>query len=396
MDIFKMDNKIQNYAWGSVTAIPRLLGIANRENLPMAELWMGDHHRAPSSLFTAEGKKPLPEVIGEMPDRILGRETAEKYGADLPFLFKVLAAGKPLSIQSHPNRKQAESGFDSEDKRKVPMDAPFRNYKDRNHKPEVICALSPFTALRGFRPIEEILSGFTGIDSAPIKAVLNEFSENRSAEGLRVFFSYLMNLPYKEKEILIRDAVDFCKGGSTETEEWIIRLNNEYPGDIGALAPLFLNLVFLGPGDAMYLGAGELHAYLDGLGIELMANSDNVLRGGLTVKHVDVEELLKTLTFGYGKAEFIRPVIKNSLEIQYPAPAEEFRLSRITVPQGGEYERVRGNSVEIYICVEGEAEFTGGEKLKIRKGESCLISASLTEYSIRGKSVLYRADVPHI
>ena len=313
---------------------------------------------------------------------------------ELPFLFKVLAAGKPLSIQAHPNKNQAEKGFEKDNLDGIALDAVNRNYRDSNHKPEVMCALTPFTALSGFRPLEEIISNFFNLNSNLIKAELYQFRKNRTISGLKAFFSALMYLSREKKELLISDALNFFTNHNDDIGKWVIRLGKDYPDDIGILAPLFLNLITLNPGEAVYLGAGELHAYLDGLGIELMANSDNVLRGGLTVKHIDVNELLKTLTFRHCAVELIKPQKSANCELVYPSPADEFRLSKIQITDSCSFLSENRQSIEIYICTGGELSIYPGNNLSIKKGESFLVYADTGAYEIKGNGTLYRADVP--
>ena len=221
----------------------------------------------------------------------------------LPFLFKVLAAAKPLSIQAHPNRDQAREGFARENRQKISLNAFNRNYKDENHKPEIICALEPFWALKGFRRVEEIILLMDKIGiRASLEEDLNALRRRPNQEGLKTFFRALINDGEGTADRVLREAVEQCEKLADDDPafEWVIKLSEAYPDDIGILSPILLNLVHLQPGEAMNIPAGELHAYLEGAGIELMANSDNVLRGGLTPKYVDVSELLNILTFKRG------------------------------------------------------------------------------------------------
>jgi len=278
--IYKMKNLIQDYAWGSVSDIPGLLGYINSEQKPQAELWMGSHKRGESRLLLENEELSLLELINNNKNNILSEKIAAEYG-DLPFLFKVLAAGSPLSIQVHPDKKQAEEGFARENRNAIPLDAFNRNYKDDNHKPEIICALTPFWAMRGFRTIDRIIDNFRMVDLPSFRTELEQFAVNRGSEGLKSFFSSIMDLEGDKKSTFISELTEAAAKIDNDTFKWVLRLRDFYPEDAAIAAPLYLNLVKLEPGDALYLDAGELHAYLGGMGMELMASSDNVLRGGL-------------------------------------------------------------------------------------------------------------------
>ena len=400
MAVFKLNNTIQEYAWGSKTAIPGLLGYENNENKPLAELWMGAHPKAPSTLMLDDGvKKGLNEAIEEAPSRMLGEKIAAQFGGRLPYLFKVLAAGSPLSIQAHPNLQQAAEGFARENAAGTALDAFNRSYKDDNHKPEIICALTDFYAMRGFRPAYEIASDFKKIMVQEIELELSAL-ENASdeTEALKTFFSKLMNLEESVAEGLIGRAVDSAE--DFEQGSWIRRFSQLYPGDIGILSPLYLNVVQLKPGEAMYLPAGELHAYLDGTGMELMANSDNVLRGGLTPKYVDEPELLSTLTFGAGRPEILKPEALNETESVYSTGAPEFCLSRIELENKYVFPDTPGNPElpSILICLEGAAEITDKVQpnepaVEISRGDSVFISYG-SHPVLSGCGTFYRASMP--
>ncbi|MBT8407812.1 MAG: mannose-6-phosphate isomerase, class I [Deltaproteobacteria bacterium] len=394
-----LKNSIQEYAWGSRTAIAELLGQSVPADKPQAELWMGAHPKAPSQVVYNGLSKSLLELIDENPGEILGKETAEKFSGRLPFLFKVLAAAKPLSIQAHPNKEQAAQGFARENELGIPLDASHRNYRDDNHKPEIICALTPFWALNGFRRVSGILELLEGTQ-VPILAETVLYLQNRPSQaGLKQFFYHLMTMEGKEQGKIVEEVVGFAEKGLDEDPvwTWVVRLNQEYPGDIGVVSPIFLNLAQLEPQQAMYLPAGELHAYLEGVGIELMANSDNVLRGGLTPKHIDVQELLTILSFTGGELNILKPEKLESGEAVYPTKAAEFVLSVILVSATAPFRSSRNRSVEIVICTEGEARVTDlgdGEITLMTKGTSIMVSAAVEQYRIEGEATLYKAAVP--
>jgi len=394
-----LKNAVLKYAWGSTTAIQELLGEKNFSAEPMAELWMGVHPKAPS-LVNYEGKwASLADLIAKDPQRILGKKVAEKFHNQLPFLFKVLAAAKPLSIQAHPGLELAIKGFEIENGQEIPLNAARRNYKDANHKPECICALSTFWALYGFRKIDAILSLMKKTCPAGLNAELVQLEKHADSKGLKEFFSALMSMDTEQKMRVIEEANQ--NAGQLSDEDpafyWMTRLCREYPLDIGILSPLFLNLVQLKPGQALFLPAGELHAYLEGIGIELMANSDNVLRGGLTPKHIDVPELLKVLNFRPRKIEVLTEKRRGKTEKIYTSFAEEFVLSAISIAEGEFYRSSDLQSAQILLCTEGQAQVADSGNLytlPIIKGDSVFISAAARFYTIKGAAVLYKAAVP--
>lgn len=383
MAVYRLKNRIQHYPWGSKELLPRLMGIENPDGKPYAELWMGAHPKAPSRIESDGDERSLIDLIDEDPARYLGEKTAADFGA-LPFLFKLLAAGEPLSIQAHPTKAQAEEGFARENRTGPAVDAPDRNYRDDNHKPEIMVALTPFWALRGFRPWEEIEKLAGELGAVEYLRLVEE-----SGGDLKRFFASLMEHP--DPAACSAEIVAAAAEKSGDLYRWIEKLNDYYPGDIGTAAPLYLNLVQLQPGEALFLAAGELHAYLEGLGVELMANSDNVLRGGLTVKHVDIPELLRTLSFSGAKPEIIRGEASGPV-LRYASPAPEFSLFRIGLAKGEEY---RGESDErplILVCTEGNPLVEG--EFRLKPGESLFISAHNGAYSIEGPGTIFAATVP--
>jgi mannose-6-phosphate isomerase len=394
-----LKNTIQDYAWGSETAIAELLGIANPSKTPQAELWMGAHPKGPSLVEVNQNWTSLPDLIEENPEAVLGQRIAKKFAGKLPYLFKVLAAAKPLSIQVHPNRSQAKAGFDHENAAGLPLDAAQRNYRDDNHKPECICALTPFWALCGFRKISESIGYLKKVCPESLKTELEWLHQNRNSDGLKRFFSALMDLNAHRRRKVINETRQNAEILDTKDPvfDWMIRLLDDYPHDIGILSPTFLNLVCLEPGQALFLDSGQLHAYLDGVGIELMANSDNVLRGGLTPKHIDVPELLKVLDFNELKVEILSPQSKDPCEYIYHTSAEEFVLSSILLDGETAYKSKEQRSAEIVLCTDGNAKFIDtGSKIEIvlGKGVSILIPAAVKDYQISGHATLYKAAAP--
>ena len=369
-----MKNIIQDYAWGSKTYLQEMTDTDSEG--PLAELWMGVHPRGESLVETAAGKwESLSALIAADPAGMMGDPLAERF-ANLPFLFKLLAAGEPLSIQAHPSKTQAEEGFRKENEAGVPLDAFNRNYKDDNHKPEIICAMTPYWALKGFRSPDAIKGFFASW--VPEEASVSLFPQGveDDSEKLRRFFQALMSLDGDLKGTVLKEGLAWCGRQDDDACRWVLKLNNKYPGDIGILSPLYLNTVCLQPGEALYLPAGELHAYLQGFGVELMANSDNVLRGGLTPKHMDMTELMKTLTFQSDSPRILKPrSLPDGCGI-YDTVSEEFQL--LTVDLGGDVSAIHlesGYPVSILIVTEGSITVKDKEtSLTLKKGESCFLS----------------------
>ena len=397
--IGRLRNPLVRYAWGSKTAIHELLGSPGISKEPIAELWMGAHPKAPSKVLINGSWVSLDQVIERNPESVLGRDNAEKFHRKLPFLFKVLAAEKPLSIQVHPNIQKAREGFIRENELHIPLDAPNRNYKDDTHKPEVLCALTPFQCLKGFRNIPEMLRMLEKLSPSIIDDEIHRLRKNPGTFGLKRFFSTLMTLEKGLQKSIVTEMVRVSNRYAEEDPVFthMAALNREFPGDIGALAPIFFNLRTLDPGEAIFLPSGMPHAYLKGVGIELMANSDNVLRGGLTQKHMDIPELLRVMDFSIDTVEKIQPEIGETGEMFYPTPAEEFILSVITLNNKSVFTSAQRRSADILICLEGEGtvdDLRCSDRRTLRKGQSVVIPAAVSQYRIQGNATLYKASVP--
>ncbi len=394
--IYKLENKIQDYAWGDYKALDLLFGIKNPENKPQAEIWMGAHPKSPSSVLCGDKAVSLIDFIDEGAEEILGTNANNKFAGKLPFLFKVLSASKPLSIQAHPSIYQAQVGFEHEEEIHLDIAAFNRNYKDANHKPELIYALTPFVALKGFRAIPELLELLKSMELKPMQVALDKFINKPTKVGLIRFYTWLMTLNESKKSKLLREAVAAAKVRNTELPfEIMLYLNDFYPGDIGIMCAVLLNIVQMEPGDAMYVGAGELHAYLKGTGMEIMASSDNVLRGGLTPKHVDVPELLATLTFNSGGVELVKPQLTGRKgEVLFASPAKEFEFDVIEI-HGNGFESSVDRSVEILFCGKGQGRIlTDCDEIAVKAGESYLVPADAGQYKVIGDVILYKASVP--
>lgn len=392
-----LENPIQKYAWGSHTAISTLLGKKAPSSEPEAELWMGAHASAPSLVLPE--REPLSRLIEREPESVLGRQCVERFGKRLPFLFKVLAAETPLSLQAHPTLEQAKAGFAAEEAQGVALDSPVRNYKDASHKPELLCALTPFSALCGFRPIEDTLALFRTLNLPHVSFLLEILEGLPTEAGLSQLFSTLLGLSPERRAELSRETLDRCtllaavNGPFQHEFSWAVQIGVLYPGDIGIISALLLNLVKLSPGEAIYLPAGNLHAYLQGVGVEIMANSDNVLRGGLTPKHVDNRELLRVLSFHAAPVNVLRGEMQGCARV-YQTPAAEFELQAFQLLPGENPTVLDRRGPEIVLCQQGEVTVHHpGESHTLTQGQALFIAADEPSYGLRGNGNLFRASV---
>ncbi|WP_330339609.1 mannose-6-phosphate isomerase, class I [Streptomyces sp. NBC_00557] len=379
----RLDNTIRPYAWGSPTAIPQLLGVEPNGE-PQAEMWMGAHPGAPSR--TARGS--LVEVIDANPEAELGKEAVAKFGPRLPFLLKILAAGAPLSLQVHPDLEQAKEGYADEERRGIPVDAPHRNYKDANHKPELICALTEFDGLCGFRDPARAADLLEALDVASLKPYVDLLRAQPEDAALREVLTAILTAdPEAMSQTVVETGAACARLGGDHAPYAAIA--QHYPGDPGVIAAMLLNHVRLQPGEALFLGAGVPHAYLSGLGVEIMANSDNVLRCGLTPKHVDVPELLRIVRFQANDPGVLRPEASPAGEEVYDTPIDEFRLSRYVLPEGGATRDLTLGTPQILLCTAGAVR--AGEH-ELGPGQSVFVPAGETA-QVSGAGTLFRATV---
>jgi mannose-6-phosphate isomerase len=368
---------VQPYAWGSPTVIPELLGVEPTGH-PQAELWFGAHPLAPS---IAAGE-PLDKIVDRDPETVVGKASVDAFGPRLPFLVKIIAAERPLSLQAHPTRQQAEAGYAREEAAGVPRDAPHRTYRDGWPKPEVLCALRDTEALCGFRNPTETHALFERLGVAralPLVAPLNDQSLP-PVERLSIVFGRLLRLEADQRPVVDEVMAAAAQVSADRELDQFARtataIGSFYPGDPGVLAALLMNRITLRPNEALYLPAGNLHAYLSGGGVEIMANSDNVLRGGLTPKHIDVTELLRVVDFTPGFGGLVAPVEESPGAWRYPTPAPEFALWRL-------------ETGEEPLALPGTG---GGRILLVTEGSVLLRSASEVLALARGESALVTAD----
>ena len=387
----------QPYAWGSHTAIAELQGRPAPTAGPEAELWMGAHPSAPSKLDRDGVRITLDAVIAADPDGELGAECAARFGGRLPFLLKVMGVAKALSIQVHPSRRQAEAGYRAENERGLAPGDKSRNYVDDWPKPEILCALTPFEALAGLR---------TPADAAALLRALGVGELAPLADGLaghpadpaaltRVLAA-ILTWPAEGRAALVAAVVAACERVAEDGGEYaaagaaIARTGGDHPGDLGVVAALLLRHVVLRPGEAIFLPAGGPHAYLQGTGVELLANSDNVVRAGLTPKHIDVPELLK-LVDPAAAVPVIEPRPLGGGVSVYDSPAPEFRLYRAVLGPG-EVTLPGGGCARVVLCSEGAgALHAAAGALKVAKGESCYLPAGDGAVTASGSAVLFIA-----
>jgi mannose-6-phosphate isomerase len=407
----RMINPVRPYAWGSRHFIAALQDRPVPTASPEAELWLGAHPAAPSAVVSLPAETPeerrtppptLDRWIAENRAETLGPDVAARFGGELPFLMKILAAAQPLSLQAHPSRAEAERGFDAEEAAHVPIDAPERSYKDRHHKPELIVALTPFVALCGFRPVVETRRLLAELGVEALGSCQRLLDREPPEEALRAVFQYLLGLPATEQRNLT-EAVrrGISRSGAVSGAEhaselgWAERLADLYPGDVGVVGALFLNLVHLAPDEGLYLPAGNLHAYLEGAGVEIMANSDNVLRGGLTPKPIHVPELLRILRFEEARPTPLRPTPVDAAEAVFETPADEFQLSRLRLGSGRpSLERIPLGP-EVLLVTDGEVELGwGSDAVRLDRGGSVFVPSSSPPYRLSGNGSVYRARVP--
>lgn len=393
--ILVLENPIQAYEWGSDTVLSALLGRPTPAPRPEAELWIGAHPKAPSRVVEPPGLGTLDAAIESDPVGLLGSAVCERYGSQLPFLLKVLAAARPLSIQAHPDQAHARRGWERENAEGVPVDAPHRNYRDPNHKPELVSALSPFVALKGFRPFDEIARQLEPVLRPELSAELGRLARERTPAAWRTLFARLLTLdPEEAVPLLQRARAEAARRSDSPGWSWVARLLERYPADTGVLAPLYLNLVTLAPGEALFLPAGELHAYLEGSALEIMANSDNVLRGGLTAKHVDVPELLATLGFEPRAPELLHAVDDDPGVRVYRTPAQEFELGLVDVRPDRPV-AATAPEVAVLLCLEGRARLLAASAaVPFERGRAVLVPAALGGYRLEGEARFARARVP--
>ncbi|MEQ3500073.1 mannose-6-phosphate isomerase, class I [Tenacibaculum sp. SSH1-16] len=399
-NLLALTGQIQNYDWGGDNYITKLLKRKN-DGKKIAEYWLGAHRKAPSIIKTSVGNQTLDNFLKRNLKKCLGKRVARKYGR-LPFLFKVLDVKKTLSIQVHPSKKNAEKGFKEENILGIPLTAPYRNYKDDNHKPEIMVALSEFWLLHGFLPKSKLIARLE--ETPEFKKLVNIFKE----EGYFGLYKNVMEKSNEEVYEILKPLIDRItplyknkKLDKNSPDFWAAKVVDESTNnkklDRGIFSIYFFNIMKLNKGEAVFQKEGVPHAYLEGQNIELMANSDNVLRGGLTKKHVDVAELLKNIVFEETNPEVLYGCLKkDNLERVYETEAKDFELSKINIGESQVY-KAKSRSVEILIVIDGEIEIVETKSvLNLKKGQSALLKAgSIYKITSKKKATIYKAKVPY-
>lgn len=392
--VVALEGVVRHYAWGSPTAIPRLLG-REPDGRPVAELWLGAHPDDPAGVPAHD--TTLDRLVAADPAGVLGEAVVGRFGPQLPFLLKVLAPDTALSLQVHPTLEQARAGFAAEDAAGVPRDAPHRNYRDANHKPELVCALTPFTALCGFRPVPAtlaLLDEFALPELSGVRGLL------AGEDGLRTAFTHLLTMPAPAplvSAVVARAGEVAASGGEwAQAAAAVVLAGTDFPGDVGAVLALLLNAVALQPGEAIYLGAGNVHAYLRGVGVEIMATSDNVLRCGLTPKHVDVPELLRVTEF----VELADPrcptvdVPAGHAAFGFDVPVEDFALMSVDLTAFGHPVGIGDPGPHVVLCTEGAATVSyGGTSVALTPGRAAFVRARPEPFSVEGTGRVFAATV---
>lgn len=389
---------LRSYAWGSRTALAELCGREVPSAHPEAELWFGAHPADPAKIVADGRSRSLLELIESEPSRELG-SVASAFDGRLPFLLKILAAEEPLSLQAHPSADQARHGFERENHARVPLDSPMRNYRDDSHKPELVVALDRFEALAGFRDPLRTVDLLNSLAVPELVQYTELLAAQPDSGGLRTLFTTWITLPQAKLAGLLPKVLDGCvrylkqvdpletPGQSKEfaaEARTTLELAEAYPGDAGVLAALLLNRITLEPGQGLFLAAGSLHAYLRGIGVEIMANSDNVLRGGLTPKHVDVPELLRVLDFEPLRLPIIEPEPAGPGSFRYRTPAPEFALRRFELPEAAEPMEIPRTGPGIMLVTAGTVRLSqGADELTIGAGSAAWISAGDTDIRAR-------------
>ena len=368
----RLVNPVQPYAWGSRTLLAEFLGSTSPAPQPQAELWLGAHPSAPSRLVTEDGEQALDDVVS------------------LPFLLKVLAVAGPLSLQVHPDLAAAQEGFAAEESEGVALDSRERLFRDANHKPELICALTPFEALCGLRPVEELDALLAELAVPQFQPVAGRLGE---PEGRRALLEAVLGPP--DPGALVADVVEACgrpaltAGEFAAAYDGVVELARRFPGDPGVVVSVLLNRVRLDPGQALFIPPGRLHAYLSGLGVEVMACSDNVLRGGLTGKHVDVPQLLAAADFGPDQLTAVAPRPGEDGWEHYDVPVDDFALSRADLKGGTLVSADDGP--QILLCVDGQLRLADeAGRADLRRGESVFAPAG-ARLEVSGTGSLVRA-----
>ena len=398
--ILLLKGKVQHYAWGGYDFIPAWLGIENKEHRPFAEYWLGAHPSASATVVTRNGELSLQQLISEYPQEFLS-QSARQHFNELPYLLKILDVHDMLSIQVHPTKEAAAVGFEKEEAEGVLISASHRNYKDKNHKPEVMVALSDFWLLHGFLQKDKLKAV---LQATPEFADLIDVFDNGNYKAL---YEQVMNLPQIEVNSklmpLVKREMERKQKDETSKSEpgwWVAKLfeNDKDIDDIdrGIYSIYFFNIVNVKEGEGIFQGAGLPHAYMEGQNVELMANSDNVLRGGLTPKHIDVPELMKHTTFEGIVPNVMKGEKLNENEKNYHCPVPDFGIHKLDVKKN-ETVQATTSSLEIWTVIKGNATIAGSNQLSVHQGQSfAVLPNEHVTITATEDALLYKAFVPEM
>ncbi len=397
--MLRLVNREQQYAWGSATAIPELLRRVPSGG-PVAEVWLGAHPAAPSRAVLPAGELALDRLLADEPEAMLGADVVARFGRCLPYLLKVIAVERPLSLQVHPDIERAREGFAAETAAGIPLTDPRRNYKDSNHKPELVYALTRFEALSGFRAPRRAAELFSGLDAPLAVALQGVLRAEPTFRGIRTAFRRLLDPDLRPSPAEVEELAAACRrrlsegSPSPRADRTVVRLAEAFPGDPGAVTSLLLNPVTLEPGEAMFVPAGGVHAYLSGVAVEVMANSDNVLRAGLTAKHVDVGELLANVDYVAAPPIRVAPEVFHAAARVFYAPVDDFELSVAEAADAAC--PLPGRGPRILLCLAGRVTVraAGGDEVTLAQGESAFVPAADGAISVTGPGTVVQADVP--
>ena len=396
--VHKLTGSVQHYSWGGTKFLPQLLTIENPNHAPFAEYWLGVHAGGPASVEVNQQSVLLSDIIASDPVAALSAPVYEQFGG-LPYLFKVLDVKDMLSIQVHPTKEYAKVAFEKEEAAGVALDAPNRNYKDQNHKPEIMLAMSEFWLLHGFKSEAKILETLENSAEFQVLAPLYK------SEGLAGLYTFLMEMEQAQVDSLLGPVIKRAlrnkqdgKIDKTSPEWWVAKLyansNGIYPIDKGVFSIYLFNIVCIMPGQGIFQDAGVPHAYLEGQNVELMANSDNVLRGGLTPKHIDVPELIKNIKFKHIEPVIIEGTKPCMGESVYPAPTQDFGIATIKLGGSFSFEH-EAQSLDMFLVVEGGCVVNN--QMSVKTGEAFIVfPGNKLNIHASGKTLIYRAFVPSI
>jgi len=396
--VHKLQGTVQHYSWGGASFLPKLLSIENPNHKPFAEYWLGIHAGGPASIEVNQQAVLLSDAIATDPKAALSEPVFNHFGG-LPYLFKILDVKDMLSIQVHPTKEYAKVAFEKEEAAGIALNAPNRNYKDINHKPEIMLAMSEFWLLHGFKSEAKILETLENIAEFQVLVPLYK------TEGIKGLYQFLMEMEQAQVDSLLSPVVKRALRNKQEgkvdrsaPDWWVAKLYENAAGilpiDKGVFSIYLFNIVCVMPGQGIFQDAGVPHAYLEGQNVELMANSDNVLRGGLTPKHIDVEELIHNIKF-----ESIEPVIIEGTkpcmgESVYPAPVQDFGIASITLDGSNSYS-YEAESLDMFLVVEGGCVVNN--QLSVKTGEAFVVfPGNKLNIHASGKTLIYRAFVPSL